>query len=225
MSYQTLMTTIGYQFQDPRLLEQALTHRSAEASHNERLEFIGDGLVNLIIGEALYIAHPNAPEGELSRWRAALVQRETLADIAKNWQLARYLMLGPGERKTGGEKRPSILANTVEAIFGAIYFDSNFETIRAMILNTYDKRLKSPQIAAIEKDAKTLLQEYLQSKQQPLPEYVLVEVTGKEHERLFKIECRHQNLQKSALGSGHSKRKAEQEAAKALFFQLNQQKT
>jgi ribonuclease-3 len=224
MSYQTLMNTIGYQFQDSRLLDMALTHRSADASHNERLEFIGDGLVNLIIGEALYLAHAQAPEGELSRWRAALVQRETLAAIAKQWQLERYILLGPGEKKTGGEKRPSILANAVEAIFGAIYFDSQFETVKAIILKTYEKRLKSPQIAAIEKDAKTLLQEYLQAKQQPLPEYILIEVSGKEHERLFKIECRHHRLKKAAIGIGPSKRKAEQEAAKALFQQFNPDK-
>jgi ribonuclease III len=225
MSYHELMTTIGYHFKNSQLLELALTHRSAEANHNERLEFIGDGLVNLIIGEALYLAHPLAPEGELSRWRAALVQRETLADIAKNWQLEHFIMLGPGERKTGGEKRPSILANSVEAIFGAIYFDSDFETTKTVILKTYDKRLKSPQIAAIEKDAKTMLQEFLQAKQQPLPEYILVEVSGKEHERVFKIECCHTNLRKSAFGTGPSKRKAEQEAAKALYFQLNPPKS
>lgn len=219
------MTSIGYYFEDICLLELALTHRSAEAKHNERLEFIGDGLVNLIIGEALYLTHPHAPEGELSRWRAALVQRETLADIAKNWALEQFIMLGPGERKTGGEKRPSILANTVEAIIGAIYFDSDFKTTKAVILKAYDKRLKIPEIAAIEKDAKTMLQEYLQAKQQPLPEYVLVEISGKEHERIFKIECRHQNLKKSAVGIGASKRKAQQEAAKALFLQLNSQKS
>lgn len=225
MSYQSLMMTIGYYFEDANRLELALTHRSAEASHNERLEFIGDSLINLIIAEALYLTHPEAPEGELSRWRAALVQRETLAEIAKTWQLERFIMLGPGEKKTGGEKRPSILANTVEAIFGAIYFDSNFETTKAIILNTYDTRLKSTQIAAIEKDAKTLLQEYLQARQYALPEYVLIEVSGKEHERLFKIECRHHDLQKTAFGLGQSKRKAEQEAAKALFSQFNHKKS
>jgi len=225
MSYQDLMSTIGYHFNDPSGLELALTHRSAEANHNERLEFIGDGLVNFIIAEALYLAHPDAPEGELSRWRAALVQRETLADIAIQWQLDHYIMLGPGEKKTGGEKRPSILANTVEAIFAAIYFDSDFATMKTIILNTYAKRLKSTQIAAIAKDAKTLLQEYLQAKQHALPEYVLVDVMGKEHERLFKIECRHQQLQQTAYGIGQSKRKAEQEAAKAFFSQLKHQKS
>lgn len=225
MSYQDLMSTIGYHFNDPSGLELALTHRSAEANHNERLEFIGDGLVNFIIAEALYLAHPDAPEGELSRWRAALVQRETLADIAIQWQLDHYIMLGPGEKKTGGEKRPSILANTVEAIFAAIYFDSDFATMKTIILNTYAKRLKSTQIAAIAKDAKTLLQEYLQAKQHALPEYVLVDVMGKEHERLFKIECRHQQLQQTAYGVGQSKRKAEQEAAKAFFSQLKHQKS
>lgn len=212
-----LSQRLGYTFKDPELLRLALTHRSSNPIHNERLEFIGDGLVNLIVGEALYHAHPNAPEGELSRWRASLVQRETLADIGRQWQLDQDIQIGPGEKKTGGHQRPSTLANAVEAIFGAMYFDSGFNTTKEMILSTYGSRLETINIQKIQKDAKTLLQEWLQAKQYKLPKYQLISTTGKDHDAIFKIECSIKELMLKAFGEGSNKRKAEQNAAQAML--------
>jgi ribonuclease-3 len=218
-----LSTKIGYSFKDIKLLKLALTHRSADPTHNERLEFIGDGLVNLIVGEALYLRHPTEPEGELSRWRASLVQRETLAEIGAQWELEKYVLVGPGEKKTGGHERPSTLANAVEAIFGAIYFDAGFEATKAIILKTYGARLANFSIQNIQKDAKTLLQEWLQGKQYQLPKYHLLEVTGKDHNAIFKIECRLHELALSGFGEGTSKRKAEQAAAQSTLMLLKKQ--
>ena len=212
-----LSEKIGYSFKDITLLQLALTHRSANPIHNERLEFIGDGLVNLIVGESLYLSHPNEPEGELSRWRASLVQRETLAEIGSQWELKKYVLVGPGEQKTGGHERPSTLANTVEAIFGAIYFDAGFEVTKTIILKTYGPRLANLSIQNIQKDAKTLLQEWLQGKQYQLPKYQLIAVKGKDHNATFKIECRLQELQLSGFGEGSNKRKAEQAAAQSIL--------
>lgn len=211
---------IGHSFCQEALIIQALTHPSAGPIHNERLEFIGDSIVNLVIGEALYHLHPNQPEGELSRWRAALVQRETLAEIAKEWQLDQFLILGPGEKKTQGQLRASNLANAVEAIIGAIYLDAGFEKVKAVILKTYEKRLSHPEIANIKKDPKTELQEYLQAKQIPLPRYQLVKTTGQEHESIFYIQCLIPQLQFQATGSGTSKKRAEQDAAAKMIQQL-----
>lgn len=219
-SFPKLTERIGYVFKDPSLLELALTHRSSNPIHNERLEFIGDGLVNLIIGEALYHAHPHQPEGELSRWRASLVQRETLADIGKQWQIEHDIQIGPGEKKTGGHQRPSTLANAVEAIFGAIYFDAGFETTKKIILSTYGSRLEILNIEKIQKDAKTLLQEWLQAKHYKLPRYQLMATTGKDHDATFKIACAIDELHLKTLGEGSSKRKAEQNSAQSMLTLL-----
>jgi ribonuclease-3 len=220
-SYKTLSETLGYTFNNPELIKQALTHRSAHVLHNERLEFIGDGVVNLVIGEALFHAHAHQPEGELSRWRAALVQRETLAEIGLEWGLENLIILGPGEKKTGGQNRPSNLANAVEAIIGAIYLDANFETVKQIILKTFQKRLSSPHIESLQKDPKTQLQEWLQSRQIPLPTYELIKTTGEEHASIFHMECRIPQLQKIALGQGSSKKRAEQDAASQMLKILN----
>jgi ribonuclease-3 len=208
---------LGYHFKNPNLLSLALTHRSANTEHNERLEFIGDSIVNLIIGEALYHAHPCAPEGELSRWRAALVQRETLAELAKEWKLEQKIIIGAGELKTGGQYRASTLSNAVEAIIGALYFDAGFETTKSIVLRSFSVRLSRASIQNIQKDAKTLLQEFLQSRHHPLPNYELVKTIGEAHESTFEIACKLSHLKKMTLGHGTSKRKAEQDAAQKML--------
>ena len=215
-----LQHKIGYQFQNEALLKLALTHRSAEPIHNERLEFIGDSIVNLIVGEALFHAHLGEPEGELSRWRAALVQRETLADLATVLDLQKFIIVGPGEKKMGGHERPSTLSNTLEAIFGALYFDSGFEKTKEIILNLYADRLSVNHIQNIQKDPKTVLQEWLQARQYPLPTYVVIATHGQDHDTLFQISCELSPLSLRAVGEGSSKRKAEQDAAKNMLLLL-----
>lgn len=215
-----LSQILAYHFKNLGLLQQALTHRSAHPIHNERLEFIGDSIVNFVIGEALFHAHPNQAEGELSRWRASLVQRETLAEIGLEWHLNEYMILGPGEKKTGGMHRISNLANAVEAIIGAIYLDSDFSTIKNILLKTFEKKLTTAHIASLQKDYKTQLQEWLQSKQIPIPTYDLIEVSGQDHASIFKIRCSIPKLVKTSIGEGSSKKKAEQEAAAQMLKQL-----
>ena len=214
---QSLCQIIGYQFNQFEQLKTALTHRSVCQTHNERLEFVGDSILNFVIAEALYLSNPTHAEGELSHWRAGLVQQKTLTEIGQDWQLERFIEVGPGEKKTFGQKRPSIVANAVEAIFAAIYFDSDFITVKSFILKTYGERLKTHH--NIQKDAKTLLQEWLQAKRLPLPNYELLKVEGKDHESIFHIRCVLDNGQ-VGIGEGSTKRKAEQEAARVLFEKL-----
>lgn len=221
---QQLCQNIGYSFKDIGLLKLALTHRSANPIHNERLEFIGDSIVNLVVGEALFQSHPNQPEGELSRWRASLVQREALAELARLWKLEKFIILGPGESKTHGAQRPSILSNTFEAILGAIYFDSGFQTTKEVILKAYGYKLSSLSIKNIQKDAKTVLQEWLQAHQHPLPSYEIIATEGQDHETTFKVICKLCKLNISSFGSGSSKRKAEQDAAQKMLDLLLHQK-
>src|SRR5580704_14911724 len=168
-----LSQTLNYQFQQPKLLKIALTHRSKGGDHNERLEFLGDAVVNFVIAELLYHQFPKATEGELSRWRATLVNRDTLADLAKEFELGRYLFLGPGELRSGGSERQSILSCAMEAIIGAVYLDGGFDVARSCIMAWYEPLLQSLSSAASHKDPKTLLQEYLQSRRMPLPIYTV----------------------------------------------------
>jgi ribonuclease-3 len=217
----TLSKKIGYTFKNSQLLTLALTHRSAHAKHNERLEFIGDSIVNLVIGEALYHAYPHETEGELSRWRANLVQRDTLADVAKTWKLDEYIIIGPGERKTDGHQRPSILANTLEAIFGALYFDAGFEQTKQIILNLFAQRLSTPHIQNIQKDNKTLLQEWLQANHHDLPSYEIIATDGQDHATVFTVSCSVAKLNLISKGKGSSKRKAEQDAAQQMLEKIN----
>lgn len=216
----SLESRLGHHFANPKLLIQALTHRSAGADHNERLEFIGDSILNFVIGEALYHAHPQAPEGELSRWRAALVQGSNLAQRAIDWQLYDYIQLGPGEQKNQGQHRPSILADAFEAILGAIYLDAGFATAKALIQTTFAHQLSKPHILGLAKDAKTTLQEYLQAQNLPLPCYTLLSTTGFEHASIFTMQCSIEKLKLNTQGQGASKRKAEQAAATAMLSQL-----
>jgi ribonuclease-3 len=208
-----LERALAYKFSDPELLKLALTHRSVGKKNNERLEFLGDSIVNHIIAEALYQKFPQANEGEMSRMRAALVKGDTLAEVARVLQLGEYLKLGPGERKSGGYRRGSILADALEAVAGAILLDSDVARCRECLLTLFESRLNDLDEQPTTKDPKTELQEYLQGRHKPLPVYELQQATGDDHNPQFHVKC---ILQKPALvviGAGGSRRKAEQAAA------------
>jgi ribonuclease-3 len=194
-------------------LDEALTHRSATGPNNERLEFLGDAALNFVIAAELYALEMDAPEGDLSRLRASLVRGETLAGVARQLDLGSYLSLGSGELKSGGADRDSILADALEAIFGAVYLDGGFQKCRDLILTLFAERLnKRPQAGAL-KDPKTRLQEYLQSRQLGLPVYQVLEETGEAHRRHFKVACEVADVGLQTFGTGSSRRKAEQAAA------------
>ncbi|MBV7314229.1 ribonuclease III [Shewanella sp. NIFS-20-20] len=211
--YSRLCRTLGYEFSQQALLIQSLTHRSAAAKHNERLEFLGDSILSIVISDALYHQFPKATEGDLSRMRATLVRGDTLAVIAQEFNLGEYLSLGPGELKSGGHRRESILADAVEAIIGAIYLDSNLDVCRELVLSWYAKRLQAIEPGVGQKDPKTLLQEYLQGFKKPLPDYQVILVEGEAHDQTFTVECRIKDLADAVMGVGSSRRKAEQIAA------------
>jgi ribonuclease-3 len=208
-----LQRALGYQFSNPELLELALTHSSAGGRNNERLEFLGDSIVNHIVAEAVFRRFPRASEGEMSRMRAALVKGDTLAEIGRELQLGDFLRLGSGERKSGGHRRQSILANAFEAVVGAILLDSDAECCRACVLAHFATRLEQLEPGSLDKDAKTRLQEFLQGRSRSLPRYELLEVTGAEHAREFLVACHIDEPQMVAEGKGSSRRKAEQAAA------------
>jgi ribonuclease-3 len=212
---------IGHRFSRQDLLSQALTHRSAGAPHNERLEFLGDALVNMIVAEALYARWPQADEGALTRARAELVRESALALIARTLDLGAKLTLGPGEMKSGGHRRDSILADALEALVGAIYLDAGFEACRAVVLPWFEPAMAAlPPPHKVGKDAKTRLQEWLQGKQKPLPVYALLSESGEEHAKTFLVTC---TLLQPALvteGEGGSRRAAEQVAAEAALREL-----
>jgi ribonuclease III len=214
-----LSNKLNYQFKNPDLLALALTHRSANASNNERLEYLGDAVLGFVIAEALYQKFVSGPEGVLTRQRASLVKKETLAGLAKGLDLGQFLILGSGERKSGGWRRDSILANTLEAIIGAIYLDSDFETCRHFIIYLYRDLLETLTLEDTGKDSKTELQEFLQARKQPLPIYKIIVEEGEAHERVFTVECHVESLSDAISASGKSKRAAEQSAAhKTLVF-------
>lgn len=204
---------LGYTYQNKDLLVRAITHRSAGATHNERLEFLGDSVLSLVIAEVLYLRFPQVSEGDMSRMRATLVREKTLAEIAREFELGEYLILGPGELKSGGYRRESILADTVEALIGSIYLDSNFENIRSLLLAWYDSRLDTIKPGADQKDPKTRLQEFLQGRRKPLPTYLVADVKGEAHNQQFTVECSIEGIQNVFVGVGSSRRKAEQAAA------------
>jgi len=212
--------SFGHAFSEPRLLRQALRHRSAGAPHNERMEFLGDALVNLIVAEALHARWPKADEGALTRARAALVRESSLAAIARELKLGDALELGPGEMKTGGHRRESILADALEAVVAAIHLDSGFEACRAVVLPWFEPAMDALAAGKVEKDPKTRLQEWLQARQFGRPEYVLVDTRGDEHERIFVVRCRLVEPESSAEGEGLSMRAAEQSAAAAVLATL-----
>lgn len=212
---------IGHRFAQPQLLEQALKHRSAGAPHNERLEFLGDGLVNLFIAEALYARWPSANEGALTRARAELVRESALAPIARALDLGERLTLGPGEMKSGGHRRDSILADAVEAVVAAIYLDAGFERCREVVLPWFQSAMDAlPPPNKVGKDAKTRLQEWLQARQHPLPVYALLEESGEDHAKVFHVSCTLAHQGMVTRGEGSSRRAAEQVAAEAALSVL-----
>ncbi|MEH6586454.1 MAG: ribonuclease III [Halioglobus sp.] len=215
-----LQRALGYQFADSSLLNLALTHRSVGGRNNERLEFLGDSIVNHIIAEALYSKFADAREGDMSRMRASLVKGDTLAEVAKELDLGEHLLLGPGERKSGGKRRGSILADALEAVTGAILLDSDVDTCRNCVLTWFRTRLDSFSLESADKDAKTQLQEYLQGRQRPLPQYDLVAVSGEDHEQQFQVACRIAKPVLVVEGAGNSRRKAEQAAAHIALERL-----
>mgnify|MGYP001627792663 CR=1 FL=1 len=215
-----LQRRLGYTFQDPELLMLAMTHRSFGNQNNERLEFLGDSLVNMIIAEHLYHHFERAREGQLSRLRARMVKGVTLAEIGREFELGQYLRLGSGEKKSGGFRRDSILADAVESIIGAIYLDSDFDTCRQQVLGWFEKRLQRLDIQDTQKDPKTRLQEYLQSRQFPLPRYEVISVDGEAHAQTFHVTCALPSLDRKTTGVGSSRRIAEQQAARAALQQL-----
>ena len=215
-----LQKQLGFRFRDPDLLQQALTHRSAGKTNNERLEFVGDAVLGMVIAEQLYQRFPRASEGQMSRLRASLVKREALAGIAHALSLGDYLILGEGEQRSGGHSRDSILADAVEAILGASYQDQGFAASQALILRLWAESLAGLKLEQEQKDPKTRLQEWLQARQHEVPEYAIVRVTGKQHQQVFHVECRIDTLDLAVTASGGNRRKAEQAAAAAMLEKL-----
>ncbi len=220
MLTQRLQQALGYTFVRPELLTQALTHRSFAALNNERLEFLGDSVLNCSVARALYDAFPDLPEGSLSRLRANLVRQETLADIAAVLKLGDTLRLGEGELKSGGFRRPSILADALESLFGAIFLDAGFDEAQRVVRGLFDPLVAQIDPRASGKDPKTQLQEMLQSRRLPLPDYRLVGTEGEAHDQNFIVECVLTKPVLSTRGAGKSRRAAEQEAARQACEQL-----
>jgi ribonuclease-3 len=204
---------IDHVFNEPSLLRQALTHRSYGIPHNERLEFVGDAVLNCVVALSLYERFPTLPEGDLSRVRANLVNKETLAQVARRLGLGAAIRLGEGESRSGGADRPSILADAMEAVFGAVFLDAGFTAARSTIDAVYADVLRDADPSTLGKDPKTRLQEWLQSRRMPVPEYAIVATTGEAHAQQFAVECRIADLSIVSRGTGGSRRAAEQDAA------------
>jgi len=219
---QRLQRRLGYDFGDPGLLTRALTHRSANADNNERLEFLGDAILGFEAADYLYHHVADADEGQLSRMRAHLVKRETLAEIARDLELGDILLLGQGELRSGGQNRDSILADAVEAIIAAVYLDGGIEAARSLVRRLLDERLLDPGKVLQRKDAKTRLQEHLQGQGLPLPVYAVVETSGRQHRQQFVVSCSVASFDWQSEGRGSSRRKAEQQAAAAFLARLEQ---
>jgi ribonuclease III len=219
--YINLYKKIGYTFVEPAKLKVALTHRSANKKHNERLEFLGDAILGMIIAKELFQRFPLQPEGKLTRMRSNLVKGVTLAAIAREFDLGDLLLLGPGELKSGGFRRDSILADALEAVIGAIYLEGGLSQCEPIVLQWFAKRLADLDPQLVSKDDKTRLQEYLQARKLPLPLYEVVEITGQSHEQIFYVECAVVGLSKPTVGKGNSRRKAEQKAARIAFETLS----
>jgi ribonuclease-3 len=213
MSLDSLVKHIDYPFSNPALLKQALTHRSFSGINNERLEFLGDGALNFIIAHQLYQRFPRLAEGDLSRLRAALVKESTLSEIALSLNIGDALKLGEGELKSAGWRRPSILADALEAIVGAVYVDGGYHAAEALVLKLFEEKLAIIDPKIIDKDAKSQLQEYLQGKKIELPDYKVVSIEGEAHAQTFKMECVIEKLHITTVGEGASRRVAEQQAA------------
>ncbi|MBT8080799.1 MAG: ribonuclease III [Gammaproteobacteria bacterium] len=216
-----LQDTLQFRFRDAGLLGRALTHRSAAGRSNERLEFLGDAVLDFVISEAVFKLRPDAEEGDLSRLRASLVKDTALAEIAVELGIGEHLVLGSGEKKSGGHRRESILADAVEAVFGAVFLDSGVDAARDMILRVFAHRLETLPDAEDLRDPKTRLQEWLQARKLALPVYELTEVHGKDHRRRFSVTCTVTELSQSTGGESTSRRKAEQQAARDMLAILS----
>lgn len=214
-----LEKNLGYNFQDQELLQTALRHRSTGARSNERMEYLGDSVLNFIITQELYHRFPKLREGELSRMRSSLVRKETLADISRELDVGEFLHLGAGEKKSGGHRRDSILADALEAIIAAIFLDSDLETCQKRVLHWYRDKWQRLDSSTL-KDAKSRLQELVQARKLSLPEYVIVEEKGDDHEKIFVVACKVEGSDIKATGTGTSKQIAEQEAAERFLEQL-----
>jgi ribonuclease-3 len=222
MKHAALSKQLGYQFVQPQLLQRALTHRSYSAAHNERLEFLGDSVLNCTIAKYLFDTYPDLPEGELSRLRSNLVNQQTLATLAQQLNLGEQLLLGEGERKSAGHRRPSILADALEALFGAILLDADFAAAEKAILGLYVPFIAQTGLQSLGKDAKTLLQEHLQGRKLSLPQYDVTEIKGEAHAQTFVVSCKIMQLGLTTRGEGASRRIAEQIAAECAFQQIKE---
>ena len=216
----TLCGKLGYVFQKPALLQRALTHRSHDAAHNERLEFLGDSVLGCVIAHYLYQHFPQLSEGELSRLRSSLVREDTLVVLAARLELGSYLKLGEGERKSNGSRRPSILADGIEALFGAVLLDGGYAAAEKVVLGLFVPYLASVDMLTLGKDAKTLLQEYLQARHLHLPVYQVLATLGLAHQQSFQVECAIPVLKVTTQGTGASRRHAEQQAALLAYSAL-----
>ncbi|MCR3755056.1 MAG: RNase III [Candidatus Westeberhardia cardiocondylae] len=212
-----LQKKIGYFFEEKNFLFLSLTHRSASNLHNERLEFLGDSILNYVIANVLYKRFPSIDEGEMSRMRSILVCRNTLVEIAKRFKLGSYIFLGIGEIRNGGTRRESILANTIEALIGAIFLDSDIKIIERLVIKWYSEHLLEIIPGKNQKDPKTRLQEYLQGNHLPLPVYILMDTKGEKHDQKFFIQCHVTGIKTIIIGSASSRRKAEQIAAEKII--------
>lgn len=219
------MQRLGYTFNDAELLRLALRHRSAGGKHNERLEFLGDGLLNFVIADELYRRRLHANEGELSRFRASLVREATLVELAQSVKLGDFIALGSGELKSGGFRRGSILADAFEAVLGAVYLDGGFEVARTLVCHLYQDRLEHMPAELGLKDPKTRLQEFLQSRQRSLPEYRVLDTLGQDHNQTFIVECHVEGMPTPTQGRGSSRRRAEQAAAEAALALIQPEKS
>ncbi len=224
MNREALCRQIGHQFSQPQLLQRALTHRSHNAAHYERLEFLGDSVLNCAIAKYLYEHYPELPEGDLSRLRSNLVNQQTLCTLAQGLNLGEQLLLGEGELKSAGFRRPSILADAMEAIFGAVFLDAGFAAAEQVVLRLYIPFIEKVDVQSLGKDSKTRLQEHLQARKQALPKYTVAAIQGEAHAQLFVIECELPQLKISTRGEGSSRRIAEQSAAEAAYNLLTQTK-
>jgi ribonuclease-3 len=215
-----LCNHLDYQFKKPAFLKQALTHCSLGSENYERFEFVGDSILSFVIANELFHRFPRQSEGQLSRLRSILVRGEMLVEIAKEINLGDFLFLGPGELKSGGFRRASILSDALEAVFAAVFFDGGIDEAKRVILRLYYSRLEDPNLSESLKDFKTQLQEYLQAKKKPLPEYALIKIIEEEKDPMFYVSCTVEALKKVTQGQGSNRRKAEQIAAKIMLEEL-----
>lgn len=222
MSQTGLARQLAYEFKNPSLLTQALTHRSYSGINNERLEFLGDSVLNFTIANQLYQHYPKLPEGDLSRLRAHLVKEPTLCEIARSLNVGESLKLGEGELKSGGWRRPSVLADAMEAIIGAVFIDGGFDAAEALVVRLYTPLFAELDPKSIAKDPKSLLQEYLQGRKIEVPEYVVIATEGEAHCQVFRVECNIPKLNISTQGEGSSRRVAEQQAAQLAYQKVTQ---